>query len=61
MKSGCEELVCGESVVYALGMRAPCAGVVADALKSTAAFRLFAKCGVQRLVNCTGRSALRCT
>ena len=29
-------------------------------MKTTAGFRLFAKSGVRMLMNCTGRSAMRC-
>ena len=61
MKSGWEEAVCGESVAYARSIRALSAGVVADAVNTTAAFRLFAKCGVQRLfeLHRKERTALR--
>ena len=46
MKSGWEEAVCGEPVAYARGIRALSAGVVAGVVNTTAALRLFAKCGV---------------
>ena len=49
MESGWEEAVFGEPVAYARSIRALSAGVVADAVNTTAAFRLVAKCGVQRL------------
>ena len=61
VKSGWEEAVDGESVAYARGIRALSAGVVSDAVNTTAGFRLIAKCGVQRLseLHRKERNALR--